>query len=427
LTPLTFHFYNGALIPVRIAVPAWAALRARSPTERSEWDERLLRRLPDPLPGCLWLHGSSVGEVALMDQVRRELQQRENARPLAGSCFTRSGRERLGTLENFQRTFYLPADFPGRPTRLLRQLQPSVLGLIETELWPNLIFEAEKVGVPVVLLNARLAPERMRRYLRLGSLYRAMLTNLRGIGCQSQEDRERFLTLGAPPERTHTLGNMKYDREPPVATAAEERSRLGSSPEIPWFVAGSTARGEDDAVLEAWQQARRQLPDLRLLLAPRHLDRIGELESALKARGIRYRKWSAPRESWKSDSDTVILLDKFGELSRLYAAADVAFVGGSLVPVGGHNVLEPAALGVPVLFGPHMDHARDSADTLLQAGAAVCVFDSDQLSDTVLRLLREPAAAKRMGRHGRDIIQRSQGALTRQVDLLQTVPEATDS
>jgi 3-deoxy-D-manno-octulosonic-acid transferase len=287
---------------------------------------------------------------------------------------------------------------------------------VETELWPNLLHAARAGGVRVVLLNGRLAGRKMDRYRWLSGLYRPLLEQMARVGAQSAEDAARFVELGAGRDRLAVTGNVKYDLPVPEVGAPELRRRLGLADERPVFVAGSTAAGEEEAVLEAFDGVRERLPDLLLVLAPRRLSRIDEVETWVRTRELRVGRLSA-LEAGAAALD-VLLVDTMGLLFALYQLASVAFVGGSLAPVGGHNVLEPAAVGVPVLFGPHTENSAEPARALEQAGGGIRVSSARQLGHELDSLFRDPARRADVARRASQVVLANRGAMERSLGLL---------
>lgn len=411
--------YNAALLPVRGLLPLWAAWRGRG-AAWLEWEERRARRLPVASPGGLWLHGASVGEAFIVSSVARALRRNDPARPLSVSAVTPAGRELLPAPPDVDAAFFAPLDLAGLPARVLSALRPSCLILVETELWPNTVHEARQAGVPIVIVNGRLSPRRMSRYSRLAGLYTSILTSIERIGAQSPDDAERFRRLGVPGSAIEVTGNIKYDLPVPAGDASTLRKRLGVGAERPIFIAGSTGQGEDDPVLDAFEHARRGHPGLFLVLAPRHVARAPALEHEIRRRGLGVARLSALDGGAGAPAD-VLLVDTLGELAQLYTVAEVAFVGGSLVPVGGHNVLEPAAVGVPVLFGPHTEHVDEPARALLERGAGWRVRDGAELARRLTTLLGDREARANAGARGREVLQSHRGALAASVDLIEGV------
>jgi 3-deoxy-D-manno-octulosonic-acid transferase len=411
--------YNALHVPLRIAASVWSALTARTPERRAEWAERLGRSTPDVPPGGIWLHGASVGEVRVLGEILGGLRAAAFGGPIVVSAVTRTGRSLLPAPPDVAAAFFAPLDFRDATRRVFGAVAPRLLGVVETELWPNLFAEARERAVPTLLLNGRLAPDKMRRYRRLAGLYAPLLRGLAEVGAQSQADAERFESLGVPPARIRVTGNVKYDFRPPDVSTVELRRRLGIAPERPVFVAGSTAEGEDRAVLDGFGEARRAEPGLLLILAPRHPERADAVERLVRERGLDVRRISR-EPAGPGNAPDVILVDGVGLLSRLYSIAQVAFVGGSLVPSGGHNVLEPAAARVPVLFGPHTEHVAEPAGALVDGGGAFRVRGPDELARRVVELLGDDDARERAADRARDQVRRNQGALDRTVELIRS-------
>jgi 3-deoxy-D-manno-octulosonic-acid transferase len=314
------------------------------------------------------------------------------------------------------RALFAPLDFPGPVRRTFSALRPEALVLVETELWPNLLDVARTERVPVCVVNARLGPERLARYRRLRRLYGPLLSGLAAVGARDEEQARRFVSLGVPVSRVEHTGNLKYDLSPPAETRESVRERLGIAPDRPLLVAGSTAEGEEPQVLDAFAAVRGRFPKALLLLAPRRPARFGATGDAVRARGYRMARRSG-NEPAVEETD-VLLADTLGELAVLYAAADAAFVGGTLVPIGGHNLLEPAAAGIPVAFGPHTAHVGEPADDLLEVGAGARVADAAGLARVWSRWLANPEERRRAGEAALGLVARNRGALDRTVALV---------
>jgi 3-deoxy-D-manno-octulosonic-acid transferase len=409
------RLYNTALLPLRLGLEIWAAWSPRDEHKRVEWDERRARRLPAIAPGGVWIHGASVGEALIVSGLARSIRSRRPELPLAASAYTTAGRAQLPDPPGVDATFFVPLDFPGLASRVLGSVRPAALALVETELWPNLLHEAHTAGIPVVLLNGRLSPRRMGRYRRLARLYRPLLERIAVLGAQSEEDADRLRELGARSDSLVVTGNVKYDLPSPRTEPAALRDRLQLPAERPVFVAGSTAPSEEALVLQAFEHARRERPDTLLVLAPRHVARTREVADLVASRGLRWVCYSTGDPVGAAD---VLLVDTVGDLAAMYQLAGVAFVGGSLVPVGGHNVLEPAAVAVPVLFGPHTDHVREPAEALEGSGGAIRVRDADELGRITGQLLLDENRRRDVGLLGRQLVEANRGALARSVSLL---------
>ena len=407
--------YNTALLPVRAASLIYSIWPRGSPQATLERDQRVARRLPAVCPGAIWIHGASVGEARLVGAIARELRKRRPAQPLAASTVTRTGRAQLPSPPVVDAAFFLPLDFPALQRRTFDAIAPSLIVLVETELWPNLLAEAERRRVPVVIVNGRLAPERFGTYRRLSGLYGPLLRGLHAIGAAGNEEASRFVALGVPEASVRVIGNLKFDLPVPVDTPSALRSRFGLSVDRPIVAAGSTAQGEDRLVLDAFVAARREVPELLLLVAPRHPERFVDVAAEAERRGFVVARASQGAAASHSD---VLLVDTIGELPSLYALASSAFVGGSLVPGGGHNLLEPVAAGVPVLYGPHTEHVAEIAAALDRAGAGLRVQDAGALGRSFAELARHPDERARRVALGRQFMDANRGALLRAADLV---------
>jgi len=370
----------------------------------------------------------SVGEVQACAPLVSALARRHPDLPLTVTTLTPTGAARARALfGNLAQVRYLPYDLPGAVRRFLRRLQPRLAVIFETELWPNLYRECGRRRIPLVLASARISARSVGRYQRLGALFRDTLARTAVVAAQGAGDAERFRALGADPASTHVTGNIKFDFELPeglAARGAQLRARYAAG--RPLWVAGSTHGGiEEQAVLEAQQRVRTAHPGALLVLAPRHPPRYNEVAQVLRAGGIDFVRRSAGTDSGTDASCAVLLLDSLGELLDFYAAADVAFVGGSLAPVGGHNLLEPAALGVPVLTGPNYSNSEEIARLLIARGAAEVVHDAAELGTRVSELLADPPARERMGAAGRASVDSNRGALAKLLALIEPLLEGT--
>jgi len=411
------RLYNSGMRLLWLPVALWSAWQSRDPQRRLEWAERRARTLPAARRRGVWIHGSSVGEARIVTSLARALRGRQPDLPVVVSAFTRTGRAQLPGVPDVDAAFVMPLDFPGYPSRLFAALEPSVLALVETELWPNLVADAQAARVPVVVVNARLSARRMVKYHRYAGLYRPVLRALTRVGAQSEPDASRFVELGLPSTAVEVTGNIKYDLPAAEVDVAELRRELGVPVHRPVFVAGSTGQGEEQQVLAAFVRARREVGDLLLVLAPRHPPRVPEVEALIGEARLGFAKLSDGPGAMKSDTD-LLLVDSVGQLSRLYRLAAVAFVGGSLVPVGGHNLLEPAGVGVPVVFGPHTENVEEIAAALELAGGGIRVASADDLAATVVSLLRDDTRRAGIGRAAEAVVAANRGALKRSVDVI---------
>jgi len=415
--------YAGLL---RLALPL-ALLRLywrgrRDPDHRRRWAERLGHFPPLPRIGCLWVHAVSVGETRAALPLIRALRTRYPELPLLVTTTTLTGsrqvREALG--DQVQHV-YAPYDLPGAVRRFLRRTRPKLAVIMETELWPNLLRRCAVEGIPVLIANARLSERSARGYARIRGLTAAMLRDVDLIAAQADADAERFRALGAP--RVQVIGNLKYDltlpEDLPERGRQLRRALLGEQ-RLVW-IAASTHAGEEEQVLDAFARVRHRWPELLLLLVPRHPERFDGVAALCRARGFELVRRGERR---LCTPDTAVFLgDSMGELLLFYAAADLAFVGGSLVPTGGHNVLEPALLGLPVAFGPHMFNFSEAGQRLLAADAAWQVADAAALAAAVDRLLADPRLRRTAGQKGRTVVERHRGALRALLDRIAALLE----
>jgi 3-deoxy-D-manno-octulosonic-acid transferase len=367
----------------------------------------------------IWVHAVSVGEVQACAVLVRCLHERYPGIPIVVTTLTATGAERARALLADRATVrYVPFDLPGSVRRFFDRVRPRIAVIFETELWPNLYHECGSRRVPLVLASARLSPRAMGTYTRFLTLFRqALSVNGVVIAAQGEGDAARFRELGANPERTHVTGNLKFDFALPadVTTKGHELREHYAAGRLVW-VAGSTHAGEEESVLAAHKQVRSAHPNSLLVLVPRKPQRFAEVGAWLEKQNVRIIRRSQPAA--RTRDLEVLLVDTLGELLDFYAMSDVAFVGGSLVPVGGHNLLEPAALGVPVLTGPHHQNAPDIARILVDSGAARIVNDGAELAAQVNTLLSNPAERERMGERGRTSVEGNRGALEKLMSLI---------
>jgi len=368
---------------------------------------------------AMWVHAVSVGEAiaaqALLDGLRRAYP----ALPLVVTTVTETGarvvRDRYAAVATHR---FFPLDLPGAVGRTFRAIAPAFLVCMETELWPNVLRHARRRGVPVMIASGRLSDRSFGRYRLVKPLLRAMLDDVRVFAMQSQEDARRMIALGARPERVFVTGNVKHDALPDAAGIVDLwRRLLALRPDQRVWIAGSTHRGEDEAVLAAHRAARAEHPGLVLVLAPRHPERVAEVVDLVAARGFSaVRRSELPRGAI---GDAVIVLDTVGELAQLYAVADVVFVGGSLVAAGGHNMLEPALRRKPVLFGPHTENFREIAALLVESGGGLVVRHGAELAAEVRRLLADSALRDKLGAAGLEAAAARHGAVRATLELVE--------
>jgi 3-deoxy-D-manno-octulosonic-acid transferase len=418
------HFFYNLLVylaaPFALLLQLWRSLR--DPSYREGLGERF--GFGPALAGpTIWIHAVSVGEVQAAEPLVRKLLVRHPKYTVVLTTVTPTGATRARQLlRDRVQLRYVPFDLPGSVRRFFDRVQPRLAMILETELWPNLYAECGRRGVPLVLASARMSPRSVGRYRRLVPVFRRALSHGIVIAAQSEADAERFRSIGAADPRTQVTGNIKFDFEPPPDVEARGRQwRAQNAPGRPVWVAGSTHEGEEALALDAHQRVLTQFPGALLLLVPRHPQRFDAVRELLAKRGERFASRSS---ATVLPSDTAVMLgDTMGELMMFYAAADVALVAGSLVPIGGHNLLEPASLGRPVLTGPHNFNSEEIARLLLEAGAARIVTDSGQLAEAVTELFGSTELCASMGAAGRAVLDANRGALDRLLRLVEPLLE----
>lgn len=407
-----------------VLILAWPLVRMRlwwRGQREVGYRERVAERFghvpADVQPGALWVHAVSAGEtIAAVPMVERLALAHPNA-PLLVTTMTLTGSgevtRRLGQMVSH---CYAPYDFPWAVDAFLDTVQPRALILVETELWPNLVLRSRKRGIPVVLVNGRLSERSARGYARIGALVEKMLKAFDLIACQSEAHRSRFLALGASPNSVRVLGSVKFDltlNDEQRAEAARLRLVWGLV-DRPVLIAASTHPGEEEQVLEAFGILRRTIPSAGLLLVPRHPVRATQVVELVTRRGLTVMRQSEPERR----AEDVVVGDVMGTLLTLYGVADVAFVGGSLVAHGGHNPIEAAVWGKPVLVGPHVFNFQAVVDGFREAGALTQVADAEMLAAAAYRLMSDRDASAAQGAKGAKVVATSAGALDRTLDAL---------
>jgi 3-deoxy-D-manno-octulosonic-acid transferase len=405
-----------------VSTPWWLLQMLRHGKYRTGWGERL-GRVPQRLlrnsgESTIWIHAVSVGEVLAISRVVEKLKAQLPGWRVVVSTTTDTGQKLARQRFGESNVFYLPLDLPFAIRPFLQALSPKLLVLAESEFWPNLLHWTRLSGAAVAVVNARVSDRSLPGYLRFRKLLPPVMRNIGLLLAQSDEDARRLVQIGALAERVHVSGNLKFEVRLPAMSdivgqfrAAIERENIG-----PVIVAGSTLDGEETTLLEMFRQIATEYPDALLVLAPRHPERFNAVADLLTSSGIRFQS----RSLWdgcKLLAEGVFLLDTIGELAGLYEFADLAFVGGSLVPRGGHNVLEPAQFGKAILVGPHTENFRDIIDIFRRADA-LRVVTPQSLTSTVLQLLENHDARAALGQRAHEIMQSQQGATERTVDAL---------
>jgi len=387
-----------------------------------------VRALKNTEGPTIWVHAVSVGEVAAAEPILQQLRLAEPTSQIILSTTTPTGQKMAAKLDlDIEALIYFPFDFPGITERVLRTLSPDLIILMEAELWPNLFAAAHARNIPLAVLNGRISDTAFPKNRLFRSLFAWVLSNVDLICTQSQKDAERFIALGAPPQRVKVSGNAKFDENFPYIPPEEQakwRQDLGLSQESAVWLAGSTHPGEDEPILDTFDRLHTRYPDLELVIAPRHPERGDEIEKLVSEHGYAtYRRSRVLAEQQQGKAIDLrsttqvrgVILDTIGELSRIFSIATVVFMGGSLVPRGGHNILQPLAQGKPVVFGPHMHNFQDIADLALDQQAAIQVQDASQLFEVTDRLLSSPAERQLYQVRGRSLLQKQSGASQRMV------------
>lgn len=390
------------------------------------WDrmgQRFGLGFPRLANGSIWVHAVSVGEVQASVPLVRALQVRFPGRQILITTVTPTGAEHVRSLfDDDVCHSYIPFETPAAVDKFFDAVKPDLALIMETEIWPNLYHACGSRKIPLVLVSARISPKSVKKYRRLLPLFRETLSHGILIAAQGEADAKRFLMLGASSDRTCITGNIKFDIEMPadlgIRGAKLRHDIIGNRPV---WIAASTHDGEEVQVLSAHKTVLQSMPDAVLILVPRHPERFSVVQALLQKQQWKY----VTRTSRRSVSSTaqVFLGDTMGELPLFYAASDVAFVGGTLVPVGGHNLLEPGALGLPVITGPHLFHTQDIADLFADVGASITVQSAAELADAVLPLLEDDNLAQEIGQKGKQVVASNKGALQRLLVLLEPLVE----
>lgn len=373
--------------------------------------------------GVTWIHAASVGEVNAAQGLIRALQKRHPDQALLVSTFTVTGAERL--IDLFGDTVehrFAPLDNWFSTRRWLHSIKPASMIVVETEIWPELFIQAHRNGLRPVLVNARLTESSLERMQRFKGVFRPAISTISMAICQSENDAARFHELGLTSERTSVAGNLKFDIPLADDLAVRARAMRQHWGDRPVWVAGSTREGEEDIVLQAHRLLRGRHPEALLVMAPRHPQRSAEIAALIEQAGLAFQTLG---EDIKSET-SVVLIDRLGQLMPCYAAAMATFVGGSLVPVGGHNLLEPASLGKAVIAGPNLQQQAESAMALVRAGGLIQVAGESELAEAVAGLWRDPEYALQVGRAALGVVEAGRGSLRRTLKILREMAiEAT--
>lgn len=413
----SFLFY--IVLPLVFLRLIWRSRRL--PSYRQRLRERL-GYCPFKINQSIWLHAVSVGETLAAIPLIKALKKRYPTIPLIVTTMTPTGAERVrSAFGDSVSHAYIPYDLPSAVRRFLNTICPLVAVIMETELWPNLLAICKEKNIPVCLINARLSEKSAQGYQRLGSLTREMIQNIDVIAAHGQADALRFMALGAPKNEVEVTGNIKFDLELPPdlsSQSAQLRESLGKNRFI--WMAASTHENEEEIILAAHKKLREKNSQALLILSPRHPDRFEAIAKLCEQHFITKRRSHVEQHLEEAG---VYLGDTMGELLLLYGACDVAFVGGSLIPKGGHNILEPGAMAKPILTGPHLFNFAEISEFFVSANALLKVIDEKSLAEELIRLMQNHEVRIKMGQRALAVMENNRGALAKQLDLVSKIIE----
>lgn len=417
LYDILFSFFLTLYVPYSLFRCLFQKRLRERLSHRMGWIPNLQGKRP------VWIHAASVGEVMCSIPLFKKMKEEFPDVPILVTTMTQTGNDTARKLiPGAEGVFFFPFDHPLTIRRTIRRMDPRLLLLAETELWPNLLRSCGKKKIPVLLFNGRISKKSLKGYLSLKSFFKDGLKSITLFLMQTEEDRGRIVEIGAPSTRTRVAGNLKFDQTIPPVTQEERETMaksLGLQGEEALMIAGSTHPGEEEILIGAFKELKKTAPNLFLILAPRHLDRLEEVERILKKEGLLWvRKTSLLLNEERSRQDrkylpSVILLDTMGELMRLYSLGTLVFIGGSLVPIGGHNPLEPLAFKKCVLFGPYMFNFSEISKRLIENGGAVQVEGKEDLASRLRLLFAEEETRTEIGEKGYQFLQKHRGATER--------------
>jgi 3-deoxy-D-manno-octulosonic-acid transferase len=423
---MILFFYNLLLLAVLILGSPWWLFRMAT---TSKYREGLLQRLGFMRTGVnttqpiIWIHAVSVGEVLAIGWLVKSLDESLPNFQIIISTTTRTGQQLARERFGINRVFYCPLDLPWAVNRVLCELNPALFILAETEFWPNLLAACSARRIPVAVVNARISDRSWPRYKALRGLWEKFLQPLSLVLAQTEKDAARLRAIGCVVDRVHVSGNLKFDVRVATDSAATQLLRIGAKGRR-IVVAGSTLEGEEAALLSIWPALLTEFPNLLLILAPRHPERFSAVAALLDRSYLQWQRrslWNADPPDENLGSAQIILLDSIGELASVYQLAEVAFVGGSLIPSGGHNPLEPAQFGVPILMGPSYENFRGIVDPMLAAGGIQIVVSDAELQSTLAAWLANTDQARAIGYKAREVFESQSGATARTVEAIRTL------
>ncbi len=360
-----------------------------------------------PLTKPIWIHAVSVGEAKLAKALYILIKEKFTQRQVVISTVTKTGHEIVRSfIKGEDELIYFPLDFSFIVRRFIRKIDPSVFISIETEIWPNLFYFLKRNNTAVVIINGRISPASFARYKIVGRIFKQVLENVSLFCMQNQIDKERIIALGADRTKVEKTGNIKFDIE--LKEESYSKSGLGITENDLVFIAGSTHPGEELVIFNVFKRLKKEIPSLRLVLAPRHIERVDTIESLLRSMDLSSIRLSRVSNETKQD---LVIVDIMGELAQIYAAGDVVFIGGSLIKKGGQNILEPAFFAKPIIFGPYMFNFSYISELFIKENAAKMIFDQKQLYEAVKELLLDKEKSNALGKKAKEIVNSNKGAL----------------
>lgn len=421
---LAYSVFFYFLLPFILLRLLWRSLKAPSYAQR--WSERF-GFPPFTLHGpVLWVHAVSVGETLAAVPLIRALRQQHSATSILITTTTPTGSQQVCSIFADEigsgkiAHSYAPYDLPDCVSRFLRRVKPTLLIIMETEVWPNTIAACAQRNIPVLLANGRLSEKSARGYQKIAALIKPTFAQLSAVAAQHHDDAERMIALGVLRERCSVTGNIKFDLEINSATrvaAQALRQQLSPDDDALIWIAASTHKGEDEQILEAFLTIKQTSSKVLLILVPRHPERFDSVTELCLTRGLKVQRRSSAQTTWKRSTD-VIVGDTMGELLMLYGVADIAFVGGSLVNVGGHNLMEPAAWSLPIISGPYLFNFAEASRLLLEADAMAVVETSEELSNLVIELATNDKQRKRIGESALAVAENNRGAIEKLLKVI---------
>ena len=380
-----------------------------------EWEERLGIYNFDYSGNdkCVWIHGASLGEITAASQLAIRIKDKFPQRKIVISSVTITGKERaMEIMKGMDNFVLLPFDFFPFVRKCVKRINPEVLILIETEIWPSLIFCCRKRGIKIILANGRLSDRTFRRYLKLRYISQRLFNQIDIFFPQSKEEEQKFLKLGIKKFKIKGIGSLKSDNSSPISL---ERSSFSIPSHKSVIVAGSVRKGEEEIIIKGFKALIGDFNETYLIIAPRHLSRVGDIENLLRKENLGYKKRT---DGLSYNGESVLILDTIGELRNVYSIGDIAFIGGTLLPYGGHNLVEPAFFGLPILFGPYINNTRESAIELVKSGSAIIVANETEFKKTISNLLDNPGKRKKMGENSKQYIEQKSGVVEGYIEAL---------